>query len=67
MNAETIIANILTGSCTPAHDLVELIEDGKISYADAWNAYVYRRKVPMASNLYSFAQSERDFMKRFDI
>jgi hypothetical protein len=67
MNGERIISNILSTSCTPAHDLLEEVEEGRISYAEAWTSFVKRLKKPMASNLYSFAQAERDFMKRHDI
>lgn len=66
MNAEKIITFILSGSCTPASDLLAAVEAGTITYAKAWEAYCYRRRVA-SSGLTEAAAAESDFMRRWDI
>lgn len=58
------VRGILSGSCTPACDLLVLVEDGEMSAYEASQALKHSgRKV---SDVHSAAAFEIDNMRRFD-
>lgn len=59
------IALILSGSCTPACDLLEAVRSGEVSRQEATAAY--KRTRPTAVCLESAAQSELEQMRRLDV
>jgi hypothetical protein len=59
------IALVLSGSCTPACDLLVMVEDGEITAHEATLAL--RTKSKNVSDVHSAAADEIDFMRRYDI
>lgn len=63
---DTITAErIISGSCTPAHDLLTAVDSDRLSYTEAERALSahYCRRV----DLYDCAAAESDFMRANDI
>lgn len=59
------VRRILAGSCTPACDLVRMVDDGLITAHDATEALqATGRKI---ADVHSEAAAERDYMLRHDI
>lgn len=61
----TQVKRILTGSCSPACDLLALVDDGLLTASEAGDAL--RRSGRKVADIHSAAAFERDNMRRLDI
>lgn len=61
----TRVARIVSGSCTPACDLVSLVREGALTDLEALRAL--RTHHPDINDLFLSAQDEIDYMRRNDI
>ena len=66
MNTEQL-TRIMTGSCTPATDLLKAVETKQISYLDAQDFYNDWRSGKARANLHSASSAEMAYMKHNDI
>lgn len=65
-NAEQVITQILSSSCTPANDLLAAVETGQVDQKSAL-ALFNRRLRNKVYSLHDAAQTESDFMRYHDI
>jgi hypothetical protein len=65
MDKQHKISKILSGSCTPASDLLVMVEDGEITASEATAAM--KRAGRNVSDVHSAAASEIDYMTRNNI
>lgn len=63
-----IINHILSGSCTPATDLVAAVKAGKVDCREANEAYLGRlQKSTAVRNIFDGAESESSYLRTYDI